>query len=98
MAGGIMMGAVTDHHIGQNNADPIVIQVLGYGIVAEVFLSTMKANGLAGVIPNDVPWSDVIGADACLRNAPGVWNDVRNKLTTKSLFWDVLFRAVSSKY
>jgi lysophospholipase L1-like esterase len=68
---------------------------IGYGLIAEVFLSAMQAAGVPGADPRRVPWHEVIANDNLLQSPPRVWDDVVSVASQNATFWDLLFRVLA---
>jgi len=75
--------------------DGIHPTTIGYGLIAEVFLTEMQRAGVPGADPRRIAWQDVIANDNLLQNPPPIWNDLVGAATHHSTFWDLLFRVIS---
>lgn len=75
--------------------DGIHPTTIGYGLIAEVFMTAMHEAGVPGADPKRIPWQDVIANDNLLQSPPPIWDDVVAAATHNATFWDLLFRVIS---
>lgn len=70
---------------------------LGYGLVADLFLRTMRGLGLAPA-GADIQWDRIINDDArAVCHPPRLWREVLDNLEAHPSFFDFVFRSGGSK-
>lgn len=80
---------------GLMSLDGVHPSTVGYGIVAELFLTAMKKAGIAGADPLKLDWPGIIKQDSLLKGAPAVWDDVRQSAHAHGLLWEAVFRMLT---
>ena len=67
---------------------------IGYGLIAEEFLSVMKAFNVKGVESNKnlcLDWDDIIKKDTLIQNPPKLWDDLIKIAEGPETFWNFAF-------
>lgn len=80
---------------GLFSLDGVHPSTIGYGLLAEVFLTEMQRAGVPGADPRRVAWQDVIAHDSLLQRPPRVWDDVCEAGSEHATLWDLIFRVFS---
>ncbi|HIK45087.1 MAG TPA: lipase [Leptolyngbyaceae cyanobacterium M65_K2018_010] len=75
---------------GLFSLDCIHPTTIGYGIVAEEFLTVMKAAGIAGADPSKLNWPEVIAHDTLLQAPPSLWDDIIQAAENNAGLWEML--------
>ncbi len=68
---------------------------IGYGIVAEAFLTEMQKAGVSDADPTRLDWSQIITQDSLLQSPPVLWDDIINNAEKHSIIWDAIFKVLS---
>lgn len=68
---------------------------IGYGIVAEAFLSVMKKAGVSDTDPVRINWHEIIAHDSLLQVPPILWENIISVAEQNATLWDVIFRVIS---
>lgn len=76
---------------GLFSLDCIHPTTIGYGIVAEEFLTAMQAAGVAGANPLALDWDDIIRKDTLLQVPPVLWDDIIQAAESHADLWNLLF-------
>lgn len=67
---------------------------IGYGIVAEAFLRTMREVGVQDADPARLNWNQMILHDSLLQQPPALWDDVTEAAERNATLWDLIFRVI----
>ena len=80
---------------GLFSLDCVHPSTIGYGIIAEMFLSEMQNVGIPGADPRKMDWQRIIRQDTLLQSPPALWDDVTQAAQDHPLLWDVMFRVMA---
>lgn len=80
---------------GLFSLDGVHPTTIGYGLIAEQFLSEMQKVGIAGASPARLPWPAVIANDSLLQAPPVLWHHLLREGEAHSTFWGLLARALA---
>lgn len=75
---------------GLFSLDNVHPTTIGYGIIAEEFLTAMQAAGIAGADPLKLDWPAIIAHDALIQAPPQLWDDILKAAETNAGLWDTL--------
>jgi lysophospholipase L1-like esterase len=68
---------------------------IGYGLIAEAFLTAMKAEGIAGADPLNLNWQGIIAQDALIQSPPQLWDDIIKAAENNAELWDSLLGLIT---
>jgi hypothetical protein len=80
---------------GLFSLDGVHPTTIGYGLMADAFLSAMRDAGVPGADPARLPWADVIANDSLLNDPPRIWDDVLNAAEQHAFLWNLVFRVLA---
>ncbi|MBE9158045.1 lipase [Nodosilinea sp. LEGE 06152] len=75
---------------GLFSLDCIHPTTIGYGLIAEEFLTAMQTAGVAGADPLRLDWPDIIIHDTLLQAPPALWDDILTAAEHNAALWDTL--------
>ncbi|RCJ25612.1 lipase [Nostoc minutum NIES-26] len=79
---------------GLFSLDCVHPSTIGYGIVAEAFLSVMKQAGVSDTDPVRINWNEIIAHDSLLQVPPLLWENIISAAEKNSILWDIIFRVI----
>lgn len=79
---------------GLFSLDCVHPSTIGYGIVAEAFLTVMKEVGVPAADPTRINWSEIIAHDSLLQAPPILWQNIVSAAENNAILWDVLFNVL----
>ena len=80
---------------GLFSLDGIHPSTIGYGLIAELFLTEMQKVGVPGASPARLPWPAVIANDSLLQAPPVLWHHLLREGEAHATFWGLLARALA---
>ncbi|HKY39606.1 MAG TPA: hypothetical protein VJN18_26890 [Polyangiaceae bacterium] len=80
---------------GLFSLDGVHPTTIGYGLIAELFLTEMQNAGIPGADPTRLPWSAVIANDTLLQAPPRLWQTLLSEAESHATFWGLLARALA---
>jgi len=80
---------------GLFSLDGVHPTTIGYGLIAELYLSEMQKAGVPGADPRKLPWADVIANDSLLHAPPRIWDDVVGAAEQHAWLWNLVFRLIA---
>ncbi len=75
---------------GLFSLDCIHPTAIGYGIIAEVFLTAMQQAGLGDAGPHRLDWNRLISQDSLIQAPPRLWDDIITAAEKNAGLWDLL--------
>lgn len=80
---------------GLFSLDGIHPTTIGYGLIAELFLTVMQEAGVPGADPLRLPWTAVIANDSLLQTPPKLWHFMLAEAERHATLWGLLARALA---
>jgi hypothetical protein len=80
---------------GLFSLDGVHPSTVGYGLIAEEFLKTMRAAGVPDAERARIPWAAVIANDSLLQHPPRLWQPLLDQAEQHATLWGLLARALA---
>jgi len=80
---------------GLFSLDGVHPTTIGYGLIAQLYLSAMQQAGVPGASPDKLPWSEVLANDSLLQSPPKLWEDVFQAASQHARLWSLVFRVLA---
>jgi len=75
---------------GLFSLDCIHPTTIGYGIIAEVFLTAMQQAGIDNADPQRLDWTRLIQQDSLIQSPPQLWDDILAAAEKNDNLWEIL--------
>ncbi len=69
--------------------------IIGYGLVAEVFLTEMRRAGIADADPAHLNWQQIVAQDSLIQAPPALWDNVIAAAENNATLWNVVFQVLA---